>query len=183
MKALTIRRPVLEDQDALYELFYQVMSHTFIKNDLFHLKALFDSEIVGKKNYLQMDFDSKGKQRYFLIGELDGRIVACIEHGPPNEDMVKGSDGAILGLQEVGTVYVHPDYQRQGIGNTMLQAIYKVLKDKSYDRFGLDSGFVSAQKIWSRRFGEPTYFLKDFWGPDAHHMIWVVDLDRVLEVS
>lgn len=38
--------------------------------------------------------------------------------------------------------------------------------------FCLDSGYTNAQKVWKKKFGEPDYLLKDYWGEGFDHMIW-----------
>jgi GNAT superfamily N-acetyltransferase len=73
---------------------------------------------------------------------------------------------------EVGTVFVHPDYQGKGIGNSLLEAIMKHLKNIGLTEFCLDSGYGSAQQIWKRKFGLPDYWQKDFWGEGQDHMVW-----------
>lgn len=52
--------------------------------------------------------------------------------------------------------------------------MYCVLRNKGIEEFCLDSGYTSAQKIWKKKFGEPDYLLKDFWGAGYDHMIWKI---------
>ena len=52
----------------------------------------------------------------------------------------------------------------------------QVLRDKGINQFCLDSGYSNAQKIWRKKFGEPDYFIKDYWGEDRHHLIWKINL-------
>ncbi len=74
---------------------------------------------------------------------------------------------------------MHPDYQRQGIGNQLLAEMYLTLKNAGIEEFCLDSGYSSAQKIWQKKFGEPDYLLKDYWGDGAHHMIWKINVHKI----
>jgi len=39
----------------------------------------------------------------------------------------------------------------------------------------------NAQKIWINKFGEPEYYLKDYWGEGADHMVWRLKVSEVLE--
>lgn len=75
-------------------------------------------------------------------------------------------------LAEIGTVFVKPDYQGQGIGNLLLNAMYLTLQSRGIEEFCLDSGYVNAQKIWKGKFGEPDYLLENYWGEGYPHMIW-----------
>jgi GNAT superfamily N-acetyltransferase len=83
-------------------------------------------------------------------------------------------------LAEVGTVFVHPDYQKQGIGNLLLNVMVLTFQNKGIEEFCLDSGYTNAQKIWKKKFGEPDYLLEYFWGKGYHHMIW---RRRISEIS
>ena len=76
---------------------------------------------------------------------------------------------------------MNPKYQRKGIGNLMLIRIFNELKHKGIKEFCLDSGYKSAQKVWINKFGEPEYYLKDYWGEGADHMVWRLKVSEVLE--
>ena len=85
---------------------------------------------------------------------------------------------------EVGTVFVLPDYQKMGVGNLLLNTMIFTLKSKGIEEFCLDSGYTSAQKIWKKKFGDPNYLLKDYWGKGHDHMIWRIKIsDLVLDKS
>jgi len=86
------------------------------------------------------------------------------------------TSGDYENLYELGTAFVRPDYQGQGIGNLLLNSMTQVLIDKGINQFCLDSGYSNAQKIWRKKFGEPDYFIKDYWGEDQHHLIWKINL-------
>ncbi|KAF0822419.1 Acetyltransferase [Cytobacillus firmus] len=45
--------------------------------------------------------------------------------------------------------------------------------DKGVEEFCLDSGYRQSQKIWKKKFGEPEYLLKDYWGKGLiAHSLW-----------
>ncbi|MEH6980246.1 GNAT family N-acetyltransferase, partial [Bacillus pseudomycoides] len=95
-----------------------------------------------------------------------------IEFGPSSKLINNCTDGALKDLYEIGTVFVLPNYQRRGIGNLLLNAIFLTLLDKGIKEFCLDSGYTNAQEIWKKKFGEPNFLLKDYWGEAYDHMIW-----------
>lgn len=74
---------------------------------------------------------------------------------------------------------MHPDYQKKGIGSRMLNLLFEELENKRIKEFCLDSGYKSAQKIWIKKFGNPQYHLKNYWGENADHMIWRVRVEDV----
>lgn len=169
---IEIRRPNHEDVEELHHFFELVINHTFAREGLANLVDVIEDEIKDKKGYLREDLESNGIKHYFLIAVDNERVIATIEYGPANQIIVNCTQGELKDVVEVGTVFVHPDFQGQGIGTMMLDSIYLVLKNKNIEEFCLDSGYATAQKIWRKKLGEPDYLLKNYWGDGYHHMIW-----------
>ena len=89
-----------------------------------------EAEMESKKKYLQMDLGSNGEKRYFLIALAENKIIGTIEYGPASELIQDCTNGDLGNLVEVGTVFVLPDYQRQGVGNKLLAEMLQTLKDR-----------------------------------------------------
>ena len=172
MHNVEIRRPKLEDREELIQFFRKVISDTFAKEGLEGLIDEIEDEIEHKKKYLNTDLESSGENRYFLIA-LDGdKIIGTIEYGIASDLINSCTDGELREMVEIGTIFVYPEYQRRGIGNLLLNVMYLTLQNRCIEEFCLDSGYVNAQKIWKKKFGEPNYLLKDYWGEGYDHMIW-----------
>ncbi|WP_147532884.1 GNAT family N-acetyltransferase [Bacillus marasmi] len=182
MHQIEIRRPTEGDVNKLALFFKKVIEDTFSKEGLSQLVDDMENEIKDKNKYLRLDLTSNGKDRYFLLAVLDNGIIGTIEFGPASDLIVSCTAGAYKGLMEVGTVFVHPDYQRQGIGNLLIKEMLHTLQNKGFNEFCLDSGYSRAQKIWKKKFGEPDYFLKDYWGTNNHHMVWKINIQETLKV-
>ncbi len=181
MLNVEIRRPRTEDIKKLHQFFRVVIIDTFMKEGIGEKVEDKEDEIEGKKKYLESDFNSDGEKRYFLIA-LDGdKIIGSIEYGPSSELISKCTNRALNHLVEVGTVFVHPDFQRKGIGNLLLNKMYFTLQKRNIEEFCLDSGYMSAQKIWKKKFGDPAYLLKDYWGEGYDHMIWRIKINDLLK--
>jgi GNAT superfamily N-acetyltransferase len=120
--------------------------------------------------------ESKGEKRYFLIARDGDKIIGSIEFGPASDLICNSTNNSFRELMEVGTVFVRPDYQRMGVGNFLLNKMYSTLMSKGIEEFCLDSGYKSAQEIWKKKFGTPTYLLKDYWGKGYDHMIWRIKI-------
>jgi len=173
---IEISRPKYEDIELINEFFKIVIRDTFERNKISHLKDLMIEEFEDKRRRLNQDLKSNGKNRYFLIAKEGKKIVGSIEYGPSSQLVISCTRGELKELIEVGTVYIHPDYQNKGIGNMMLNLIYIELHKKGIKEICLDSGYKSAQKIWINKFGNPKYNLKDYWGEDNDHMIWKINV-------
>lgn len=173
MYGIQIRRPRAEDFEELMQLFTTVVKDTFKREGLSELTDEMESEIESKKRYLRSDLDSNGELRYFLLAvDQHQRIVGTIEYGAASELIQECTHGACEGLQEVGTVFVLPECQGKGVGSMLWNAMLLVILDRGIDEFCLDSGYGRAQVIWRKKFGDPEYCLKDYWGPGQDHMIW-----------
>jgi GNAT superfamily N-acetyltransferase len=169
---IKIRRPMIEDKEELTGLFSTVIRDTFVREGLEEMHDDIENEIETKKAYLKDDLDSNGKNRYFLIALIDDNVVGTIEYGPSSDLINRCTNGALKELVEVGTVFVRPDYQRHGIGNLLLNAMYLTLLSGGIEEFCLDSGYTNAQKIWEKKLGKPDYLLKNYWGEGYNHKIW-----------
>ncbi len=176
MKELFVRRPQIDELEKLYNFFETVLINTFDSNGLSNRTDLLLEEIEDKKRCINQDFETMGRERYFLVADYKGEIVGSIEYGLSNDLLNKCTNYELKDFLEIGTVFVHPDYQKKGISSLLLQSLFQVLKKNKIEEICFDSGYKIAQKIWTRRFGKPDYFLKDYWGKDSHHMVWRVKI-------
>ncbi len=165
--------PMKKDIEAFFDL---VIDDTFLRNGIGHLEAAIAEEKEDKRKTLMEDFISQGQKRYFLLAVIEDIIVGTIEFGPSNDLIDECTNGELKAWYEVGTVYVHPDYQKKGVSKLLYKAIEEIMKSRGIERYCLDSGYPIAQKIWTKRFGKPDYHLKDFWGPGSDHMVWKVTI-------
>jgi GNAT superfamily N-acetyltransferase len=169
-----IRRPQAEDCEELNQFFRIVITDTFGREGLSHLKEDIETEIATKNQFLKNDLESNGEKRYFwlAIDKYTDRIIGTIEYGPASELINVCTEGALKNVIEIGTVFVLPNFQKQGIGTVLLNVMLLTLQNKGIKEFCLDSGYSSAQRIWKMKFGAPDYLLRDYWGKGQDHMIW-----------
>jgi len=171
-----IRRPRIEDINQLKKFFSTVIIDTFTKEGIGEKLDDIKDEIKVKEKYVASDCESNGEERFFWIA-LDGeQIIGSIEFGPASNLICECTNNSFKELVEVGTVFVLPDYQRIGVGNLLLNKMYSTLKKKGIYEFCLDSGYRNAQNIWKKKFGEPDYWLKDYWGNGYDYMAWKVQV-------
>lgn len=181
MKNIEITRPKFKDIESINEFFQIVLRDTFERNNILDLVDLLAEEIEEKRRCLNQDIESDGRDRYFLIAKEECKIVGSIEYGLSNDLINLCTDGKLKELLEIGTVFVHPDYQKKGIGSRLLNLIFLKLESEGIKEFCLDSGYKSAQKTWTNKFGNPEYHLKDYWGEGSDHMIWRVNVSDAIK--
>lgn len=180
MKNIEIIRPKINDIEIINEFFELVLRDTFERNDISHLVDTLNEEINDKRRCLNQDVESCGKERYFLIAIEGNKIIGSIEYGPSNELILSCTNGVLKDVVEIGTVFVHPDYQSKGIGSKLLNSIFMELKKRGIEEFCFDSGYKTAQKTWIKKFGVPEYHLKDYWGPGSDHMVWRISVEDAI---
>jgi GNAT superfamily N-acetyltransferase len=136
---------------------------------------------VHKKHLLDASLGLTASDVYFLIAKLDDTVVGTISFGPCGEDIKKCTENQLDNIGELGSLYVLPRHQGQGVGSLLINAIVAHLYEQGIDQFCLDSGYKRAQKRWLRKFGEPYKVVKDYWGPDYDHMIWLCKVSDFIE--
>ncbi|WP_338651551.1 GNAT family N-acetyltransferase [Lysinibacillus sp. Y5S-8] len=171
---LLIRRPEQSDIQTLHQFFFHVIQDTYAKEGIAELVDDQQREWAMKKQYVAMDLESQGKKRFFWVAvdEATNDIIGTIEYGEANEIIQQTMKEDLSHCPEIGTVFVHPDYQNRGIGTMLLQKMLTTLEKQKVHSFCLDSGYKQAQAIWQKKFGQPDYILEHFWGTNSHHMIW-----------
>ncbi|MFJ8262063.1 GNAT family N-acetyltransferase [Rummeliibacillus sp. NPDC094406] len=181
MLTVEIKRPRIENIKELNHFFRLVITDTFTKEGIGEKLDDIEDEIEAKEKYLESDFESNGENRYFLIALYDDKIIGSIEYGPASELICNCTKNALKNLIEIGTVFVHPDYQSNGVGNLLLNSMYITLQQRGIEEFCLDSGYIRAQNIWKKKFGYPDYLLKDYWDDGYDHMIWRIKVENLLK--
>ncbi len=181
MLDIDISRAKIEDRELINDFFRMVLIDTFNKNEISELIDTLNDEIEDKRCCLNQDFESAGKDRCFLIAKDKDQVVGSAEYGPSNDLILSCTNGELKEVKEIGTVFVHPDYQRKGIGSKMLISLFLEMRRDGIEEFCLDSGYKIAQRIWIKKLGKPQYHLKNYWGEGADHMIWRKKIEDVLQ--
>ncbi|WP_230501473.1 GNAT family N-acetyltransferase [Sutcliffiella rhizosphaerae] len=172
-----IRKPSNLDIKELHQLFQTIVTDTFQKEGISEMQGSLNEEIATKKVYLQQDLNSNGMERYFLVASHQGKLIGTIEYGPSSELIRTCTNGTFSNLVEVGTIFVHPDFQNKGIGNKLLNTMCEHLQAQKIFEFCLDSGYKNAQKVWQKKFGTPDFLLLNYWGVGFDHMIWKISIN------
>lgn len=174
---IIIRRINHKDEAALGVFFETVLRHTYIKEDLMSFESEMLQEIEIKKEYVKADLSSNGKRRFLLLAEHQGQILGTLSIGAADEnDIIRERAPELSQLYELGTAFILPEVQNKGIITKLIEDMRLELISRGETAFCLDSGYPTAQKIWTKKFGAPSYHLKDYWGAGSDHMIWDVKL-------
>lgn len=171
---MEVRNLLEEDLFQLEEFLKVVISDTAQREGITILNFT-DEEVEGKmelcRGYL------KGENNSSILIALEGRkIIGTISSSYCDSDIKNVIKDLEKDAVKIGTVYIHPTYQRKGIAKQLLTSVYEILRSKGIKEFYLDSGYKSAQVYWNQNFGEPLFIAKEYWGPEGDNMIWKVKL-------
>ncbi|AYC30276.1 GNAT family N-acetyltransferase [Paenisporosarcina cavernae] len=173
---IRIQAPLRADQEQIEKFFENVLTHTYKVNGISHLAEELKDEIQEKKEKLASHFRTNGTAPYFLVAKVEEKVVGTITLGKSNALIHELTKGKLDDVLELGTIYVDPSYQGNGIGSKLVKHMLSELQSKNEASFCLDSGFPLAQKVWRKKFGNPTYWFKNHWGEGSDHMVWHVTL-------
>lgn len=166
---MEIKKPIRVNLPKLEEFFRMVISETAKKEEI-SISNFVDEEVEEKIKYCKNYFE--GKDSISMLIALDGeKIIGTICSSYCNSDIKNVIKGLKKNSMKIGTVYVHPLYQKKGIGKILLNEMYKVLRSKNIEEFYLDSGYKSAQIYWTKYLGEPFFKAKNYWGPKIDNFI------------
>lgn len=173
---IMITKPIQEDVKAIYSVFDTTILEAFNAEGLSSWDEVIRKEIAYKKQLLTGSLAVMQSNVFFLIAKLEGQVIGTISFGPCGEDIRKCTANELEEIGEVGSLFVLPSYQGQGIGSALIQAMVERNVVMGRRQFCLDSGYKQAQKRWLRKFGAPYKVVKDYWGQGLDHMIWLCNV-------
>ncbi|WHY17587.1 GNAT family N-acetyltransferase [Paenibacillus sp. G2S3] len=180
-KHFTISTLTEGDYVSACRVFEESISDAFNKEGLGHLLEDIQSETDHKKQKALSSLEQANSGNYLFIAKFDETVVGTISYGPCGETIQTCAEHQLDHLGELGSLYVLPSYQGQGIGSALIKKMMIFLNEQGIEQFCLDSGYKRAQIKWQRKFGEPYKVVKDYWGPDSDHMVWLCNVSDHLE--
>ncbi len=165
-----------DDREALRAFWTTCITEAF-KVEGIEDEAFIKEEIAEKMSLLDHSLSGKDGRYHFLIGKMASEIVGSIGYVPAGEAILKLTGETCLEMGEIGTVFVRPNFKGRGVGTKLMNAMLLFLMGKGIQSFCLDSGYGSAQKVWTHKFGAPVVTAKNFWGEGLDHMVWIQKIE------
>lgn len=176
---ITIHPLTALDVDGANLVFETAIRGAFQNEGLDTLHDEFWDEVNDKKRLLQVVLQQShnhDEAMFVLLAKREDTVVGTISFAPCSEIIRKGTNQELADIGELGTLYILPELQGQGIGSALIQALIGELQRRGLEKFCLDSGYKNAQQRWKRKFGTPHTVLQDHWGEGTDHMIWLCDV-------
>lgn len=179
---LQIVRPSRDDYKELHQLFSVTIRDAFAREGVDTTFAdEIPEEIQFQLDALNRDFDSGGRDEYFLIARTSSGIVGTAAYGITTDGVSEALDVGDNYVPEVKSVYVLPQAQGRGIGSKLFDSIITQMSCAGISEFSLECGYKRAQAFWKRRLGEPIVVYRDYFAEDAHLMFWRCKIERFLQ--
>ncbi len=168
---MIIKKPMETDVSKLQDFLELVISDTSKKEGGEEEEFILE-EVRGKMKVLKNYLQHPDKDTSFLIAVDGEQIIGTISSSFCRGKILEFLGNRVEKEFQIGTVYIHPDYQRKGVAVSLLNRMNEILKGKGIKEFYLDSGYLEAQKYWKRKLGAPLFVKKDYWEEGIDHMIW-----------
>lgn len=171
MKNIIIEAPKAGEENEIERFFKMAIHAAFEEQGVGHLTEVIAEDVESKMQMVR-SFLEGSQEYYFMLAKIEDSIVGTISFGRCDNIIRECCQGQLNDVGELGSLYVLPEHQDQGIGSKLINSLILYLKQNQIENFCLDSGFKKAQKRWTRKFGEPYKIMKDYWGPSSDHFIW-----------
>ena len=174
---LTIHKATPNHRTSIQKLWKTVLEHTFEaeKPDLHHNAK---DELAFKMGQLDAAFENAFTQ--YFVAYYKQQLVGTIAYEtPPNRGILKRTNDELSHMVEIGSLYIKPSFQKRGFGTQLIYFVLETLLDQGVKTVCFDSIIDTSKQIWRRIFGEPKYLIPSK-KHDFTHMIWVVDVQAVL---
>lgn len=170
---MRLRKIQAEDRAVASRLFEACLTDLIAREGI-SLPGLLEEELRRLNAAVEASLEEQLVQLY--IAEENGILLGTIGLMPAGALAIAHAEAEAIDL-EIGCVYVAPAYQRTGVGDFLFQSAKEKVKNAAALRFFLDAGLSSSRAYWTKKLGEPSVILQDYWGPDQPHALWVINVD------
>ncbi|MEK3877188.1 GNAT family N-acetyltransferase [Paenibacillus sp. FSL M7-0420] len=170
---LSIAPLTRDDVISVTNLYRLSITAAFEGEGLGHLDSDIQQEIESKIRMINASLSPQNADTYFWVAKMDGKVAGTISYAPCGPDIRVCTGNKLDAVGELGSLYVLPDYQGQGIASALIAELMIFLRQQGITEFCLDSGYRRAQTKWLQKFGTPYAAVQDYWGPDSVQMVWL----------
>jgi len=176
---IIIQKPEISKREEIHALFGTVIHRTLKLEGVGDDYELTAELIADQQELIDLCFETDGEECFFLTAVHEGKTVGTICRRECSDIIKDCADRDVSGVQEIGSVYILPQFQGKGIARLLLNAMYITLIAQGYDEFWLDSGYEIAKNVWAKVLGPPSIIMKDYWAEGVDHHLWHKKLDEV----
>jgi N-acetylglutamate synthase-like GNAT family acetyltransferase len=124
------------------------------------------------------------KRKYLVAESSKGEVIGTVGYKDPDEIMQNvASTPKPL---EIINAFVHPEFLGKGAGSALFDKVEKIAQKKRYTEVFLNSGSRYEDSAWPfyvSRYGEPSAYIPDMYGPGEGAPVWSRTIDLPKEKS
>jgi ribosomal protein S18 acetylase RimI-like enzyme len=160
---VVVRNMRVEDAETVAQVTLETIQDAWdhYERDCYPRKALeFDLSLLVPEKYAKGVLETN---EFYFVAEENGKVVGVvtgtIQRGNENEG----------GLVRLGEICVHPNYQRKGIGKTLLNRVVEYSKEQKCHKITLYTlpVLIPALNLYIKLgFVPEAYLRKEWWGVD-----------------
>lgn len=143
--------------------------------------------ITKEKNHLNSELEIQKKRieqfpdNYYIAKDRK-IIVGMIAYMRPCKAVELAAEKLKIDIkliQEIVAVYVHPHYQRRGIGSMLFDHIINILQNKKTVYFSVSTGYKKGRSFWTKKLGQESVLLPTYY--DGHPCnVWIRKIDSII---
>lgn len=135
-----------------------------------------ERELINQENRI----NEYSKQYYLALDDKNMvGMIAYLDPSEPVQIVAKQLQIPIDQIREIIAVYVHPDFQRKGVGSELFTFMGNVLREKKIQYFALSTGYMRGKKFWSKKLGNESQILPTYYEGHPCH-VWIRNVDDIL---
>jgi GNAT superfamily N-acetyltransferase len=103
---------------------------------------------------------------HYLLAQKGKAVIGMIAHLQPCGAVrlaMKNLDMGSPSIREIVAVYVHPDYQRRGIGSRLFSEMLDVLRHDKVEYFSVSTGYKKGRAFWTKKLGRVSELLPAYY--------------------
>ena len=168
---ISYREPDNHDLLNIHKLFKDAIAGAFKQNNITDKEEL-AYEINEKSDRIDKYLNHQLKDSFFLIALDKTRIAGIAGIYPVKQLIMDNTNDISSHTLELGSVYIHPEYQKQGIAGNLVDRLIKRMASQGVGEYYLDCGYATSQEYWKRVFGKPIKTIENYFGENESYMIW-----------
>ncbi|KYC48914.1 MAG: Acetyltransferase (GNAT) family protein [Candidatus Methanofastidiosum methylothiophilum] len=170
---LIIRDMTTADIECVCKLLEDVITETYkinnLKNDDLY-------EFIAEKKHGIKEFNGNDKCKgIYKCAFCNGILVGIGGIYPLCKDILLNIDDQYKNELEIGSLYIHVDYQKKGIAKELMAKLVNEIVMMNKEYFFLDCGYKSSQLYWERILGAPYKRLESYFDANEHYLIWKIE--------
>lgn len=177
---MVIRKPVSKDLAQLKHLFEKTIQKAFEADGYGDALDEIKREIQIKMKKVEDYLQDGSQTSAYLIAEHKGCVIGAISFGKIGEVTLENVPSDFPSEGELGSMYILPEYQGEGIARQMIEVLLRELHNNGIRYVSFDSGYKPAQEKWRKKFGDPYKIVENYWAEGVDLYIWLIHLEEYM---